>query len=121
VKYGRIGPDWKLDSNRGFIRGCLIVRFQSPADFARLHAYNRVISRGISYRPEEDFGSDCPFFEELRMAIELMLNYIFEKLLAAGGTPEERACKDLVQLLMDDLSALVTTVQRGVRGGLIVR
>jgi hypothetical protein len=121
MEHGRIGPDRELDSDRRFIRGCLIVRLQSSADFARLHTNNRVISRGISWRPQKDFGSDCPFFEQLRMALKLMLDYIFEKLLAAGGAPEERACEDFVQLLMDDLPALVTAVQREVRGGRIIR
>jgi hypothetical protein len=91
VKHGRIGPDRKLDSDRRVIRGCLIVRFQSSAHFARLNTYHRVISRSVSWGPQKDLGSDCALFEELWMALELMLDDILEKLFAAGSAPEKGA------------------------------
>jgi hypothetical protein len=76
----------------------LIILFQSSPHFASLDANHRVVSRGVARWTQENFSSDGPFLELLRVAFQLMLNDKLEKLPAPRGISEEGAAENLLHL-----------------------
>ena len=99
----------------------LIVLMESSSNFSSLDANNRIVARGVIVGPLEDFHSYGALFEQLGMAIQLVLDNKPEELLAASRASEEATFQDVLEFVEDLLLFLVFQwMLRGSRS-LIVR
>jgi len=94
---------------------------ESASYFSRLDANHGIVSRGVVMAPLEDFNSYRALFEQLCMAIKLVLNNKAEELLAASRASEEATFQDVLEFVENLLPFLaVQPMWRGNRS-LIVR
>src|ERR1039458_5003770 len=85
----------------------LIVLMESSSNFSSLDANNRIVARGVIVGPLEDFHSYGALFEQLGMAIQLVLDNKPEELLAASRASEKATFQDVLEFVEDLLLFLV--------------
>lgn len=99
----------------------LIVLMESASYLSSLDANHGIVSRGVVVGPLEDLNSYRALFQQLGMAIKLVLDNKSEELLAAPRASEEATFQDVLEFVEDLLPFLVVQlVWRGSRS-LIVR
>jgi len=107
--------------DRWLRRRGLIVLMESSSNFSSLDANHGIVPGGVVVGPLEDFNSDRALFQQLCMAIQLVLDNKSEELLAASCAPEVATFQDVLEFVENLLPFLV--VQWMLKGSrsLIVR
>ena len=99
----------------------LIVLMESASYFSSLDANHGIVSRGVVVGPLEDFNSYRALFQQLCMAIKLVLDNKSEELLAASRASEEATFQDVLQFVENLLPFLVVQLMWRESRSLIVR
>lgn len=99
----------------------LIVLMESASYLSSLDANHGIVSRGVVVGPLEDLNSYRALFQQLCMAIKLVVDNKSEELLAASRASEEATFQDVLEFVENLLPFLVVQLMwRGSRS-LIVR